>query len=86
MIEEVARANKNTVVVLLAGCVVECDWADSVKAILYMGLPGQAGGEAIANLLYGKANPCGKLAETWWNSYEDVPSSRHLWKNKGCSL
>ena len=82
MIEEVARANKNTVVVLLAGCVVECDWADSVKAILYMGLPGQAGGEAIANLLYGKANPCGKLAETWWNSYEDVPSSDIYGKTK----
>lgn len=82
MIEEVARANKNTVVVLLAGCVVECDWADSVKAILYMGLPGQAGGEAIANLLYGEANPCGKLAETWWSSYEDVPSSEIYGKTK----
>lgn len=82
MIEEVARANKNTIVVLLAGCVVECDWADSVKAILYMGLPGQAGGEAIANLLYGEANPCGKLAETWWSSYEDVPSSEIYGKTK----
>lgn len=82
MIEEVARANKNTVVVLLAGCVVECDWADSVKAILYMGLPGQAGGEAIAKLLYGEANPCGKLAETWWSSYEDVPSSEIYGKTK----
>lgn len=82
MIEEVARANKNTVVVLLAGCVVECGWADSVKAILYMGLPGQAGGEAIANLLYGEANPCGKLAETWWSSYEDVPSSEIYGKTK----
>ena len=82
MIEEVARANKNTIVVLLAGCVVECDWADSVKAILYMGLPGQAGGEAIAKLLYGEANPCGKLAETWWSSYEDVPSSEIYGKTK----
>lgn len=82
MIEEVARTNKNTVVVLLSGCVVECNWADSVKAILYMGLPGQAGGEAIANLLYGKVNPCGKLAETWWSSYEDVPSSKIYGKTK----
>ena len=75
MIEAVAKANENTVVVLFSGSVVECDWADSVKAILYMGLPGQAGGEAVANLLYGKVNPCGKLAETWWKHYEDVPSS-----------
>ena len=75
MIEAVAKANENTVVVLFSGSVVECDWADSVKAILYMGLPGQAGGEAVVNLLCGKANPCGKLAETWWKHYEDVPSS-----------
>lgn len=82
MIEEVSHANKNTIVVLLSGCVVECDWADSVKAILYMGLPGQAGGEAVVNLLYGKVNPCGKLAETWWNTYEDVPSSEIYGKTK----
>ncbi len=75
MIEAVASANPCTVVVLLSGSAVECPWADGVKAILYMGLPGQAGGEAIANLLYGRANPSGKLAESWPLHYEDVPSA-----------
>lgn len=75
MIEAVAEANPNTVVVLLCGCVVECPWADRVKAILYMGLPGQAGGEAAARLLYGEANPCGKLTESWPFTYSDCPSS-----------
>ena len=75
MIEAVAQANSNTVVVLLCGCAVECPWADKVKAILYMGLPGQAGGEAAANLLYGRVNPSGKLAESWPYRYTDVPSS-----------
>ena len=75
MIEVAAQANPNTVVVLLCGSVVECPWAEKVKAILYMGLPGQAGGEAIADLLYGRANPGGKLAESWPYRYEDVPSS-----------
>ena len=75
MIETAAQANPNIVVVLLCGSVVECPWADKVKAILYMGLPGQAGGEAIADLLYGRANPGGKLAESWPYRYEDVPSS-----------
>lgn len=75
MIETAAQANPNTVVVLLCGSVVECPWADKVKVILYMGLPGQAGGEAIADLLYGRANPGGKLAESWPYRYEDVPSS-----------
>lgn len=75
MIEVAAHANPNIVVVLLCGSVVECPWADKVKAILYMGLPGQAGGEAIADLLYGRANPGGKLAESWPYRYEDVPSA-----------
>ena len=75
MIEAVARANPNTVVVLLCGSVVECPWEDQVKAILYMGLPGQAGGEAVADLLYGRVNPSGKLAESWPMAYGDVPSS-----------
>ena len=72
LVEAVAKANPNTVVVLLGGSAMELPWADQVKAILYMGLPGQAGGEAAANLLTGKANPCGKLTETWPCSYEDV--------------
>ena len=74
MIEAVAEANPNTVVVLLGGSAMELPWADKVKAIVYMGLPGQAGGQAAANLLTGKANPCGKLTETWPVCYSDVIS------------
>ena len=75
MIEAVVSANPNTVVVLLCGSPVECPWADEVKAVLYMGLPGQAGGEAAAELLYGRISPGGKLTESWPYTYEDVPSS-----------
>lgn len=75
MIEAVAGANPNTVVVLMCGCAVECPWADRVKAILYMGLCGEAGGAAIANLLYGRVNPSGRLAESWPYAYADVPSA-----------
>ena len=75
MIETVVSANPNTVVVLLCGSAVECPWADRVKGILYMGLPGQAGGEAVADLLYGRSNPSGKLAESWPMAYGDIPSS-----------
>ncbi len=72
MIEAVAAASPNTVVVLLGGSPMELPWCDKVKAILYMGLPGQAGGEACANLLTGKAIPGGKLTESWPMVYKDT--------------
>lgn len=75
LIEAVATANPNTVVVLLCGSAVELPWADKVKGILYMGLPGEAGGDAICDLLFGNAVPCGKLAESWPLRYEDCVSS-----------
>lgn len=74
LVEAVAKANPNTVVVLLGGSAMELPWADKVKAVLYMGLPGQAGGQAVTNLLTGKVNPCGKLTETWPITYDDVIS------------
>lgn len=74
MIEAVAEANPNTVVVLFCGSVVEMPWLPKVKAVLYMGLPGQAGGEAATELLTGKVCPSGKLAETWPIRLDDVPS------------
>lgn len=77
MIETVAAANPNTVVVLLCGCAVECPWAEKVKAILYMGLSGQACGEAAAALLYGRANPSGKLAESWPAHYADCVTAAY---------
>ena len=61
----------------MSGSVVEIPWFDKVKAVLYMALPGQAGGEAIVNLLYGKAIPSGKLAETWPIVYEDCVSASY---------
>ncbi|MCQ2433106.1 MAG: glycoside hydrolase family 3 C-terminal domain-containing protein, partial [Clostridia bacterium] len=74
LVEAVAEANPDTVVVLLGGSAMELPWADKGKAILYMGLAGQAGGEAAANLLTGRANPSGKLTESWPYSYQDVIS------------
>lgn len=75
LVEAVTAANPNTVVVLLGGSAMELPWADKVRAILYMGLPGQAGGQAAANLLTGRENPSGRLTETWPLAYEDVISA-----------
>lgn len=75
VISEITKVNPNVIVVLCCGSPVETPWADQVKSILYMGLAGQAGASALVNLLTGKANPCGKLAETWPMAYDDCPSA-----------
>ena len=75
LVDAVTAANPNTVVVLFGGAPVEMPWLPRVKAVLNMYLPGQAGGLAAADLLFGAANPCGKLAESYPLAYEDVPSA-----------
>lgn len=74
LIAAVAAANPNTVVVLHGGAPVELPWIDDVKAVLCMYLGGEQAGAASVNLLYGKANPSGKLAETWPLKLADNPS------------
>jgi len=74
LIEEVAQVNKNTVVVLSNGSPIEMPWIDKVAGVLEGYLGGQASGGAVADLLFGVANPCGKLAETFPKRLEDNPS------------
>lgn len=74
LIARVAAVQPNTVVVLHNGSPVEMPWAEDVKGILEMYLGGQAVGEAAAALLFGEANPCGKLAESFPLRLEDNPS------------
>lgn len=73
MIEAAIRGNENTVVILMGGSPMLLPWFDRVKAILYMGLCGQSGGEAVKALLSGEVNPSGKLTETWPLSETDLP-------------
>lgn len=73
LIAAVAAAQPNTVVVLHNGSPVECPWAEDVAAILEMYLGGQGVGEACDALLWGEANPCGRLAETFPMRLEDTP-------------
>lgn len=65
LIKRVAAVNPNTVVVLSAGAPVTMPWLGQVGAVLHSYLGGQAGAGAIVDLLFGKLNPSGKLAETY---------------------
>ena len=73
LIARIAAVQKNTVVVLHAGTPVECPWARDVSAVLCMYLAGEGVGEATDALLWGDANPSGRLPETWPLRLEDTP-------------
>ncbi len=75
LVEAVSRVNDNVIVVLEGGSPVEMPWADDVKAILNAYLGGQSVAPAIVDVLTGKANPCGKLAETYPFCLKDTPTS-----------
>ena len=75
LIKAVAAVQPNTVVVLNNGApVAMSDWINDVAAVLEGWMMGQAGGVAIADVLFGKVNPCGKLAETFPLKLVDTPA------------
>jgi beta-glucosidase len=74
LIEAVADVQPNVVVVLSNGAPVEMPWIDKVKGLLEGYLGGQALGGAIADLMFGEANPSGKLAETFPKELRHNPS------------
>lgn len=73
LIAAVAAANPRTVVVLETGGAVMMPWIDRVGAVLEAWYPGTAGGVAIANLLFGRANPSGALPITFPRSLDQLP-------------
>jgi beta-glucosidase len=74
LISEVAAVQPDTVVVLHNGSPVEMPWIDDVKGVLESYLGGEAVGTAQINILFGKTNPSGKLAETFPLKLSDTPS------------
>lgn len=74
LIEEIYKVQKNIVVVLHNGSPVLMPWLGKAGAVLEMYLAGQASGAAAIDLLFGRANPSGKLAETFPLRLEDNPS------------
>lgn len=80
LINELVKQDKEIILVLFGGSVIRLPFYDNVKAILDMFLPGQNGGQATYELLYGVVNPSGRLSETWPNTYEDVPFGKSFGK------
>jgi len=73
LLEEILKVNENITVVLSGGSPVIMPWISKVKAIINGYLGGQASGKALAEIISGKINPSGKLAETYPLCESDVP-------------
>ena len=75
LVKDIKELGKEIVVVLSCGSAIEIPFVNDVNAILHGYLNGQAGAEAMLNILEGKVNPSGKLSETYPIKLEDVASS-----------
>jgi len=74
LISSIGEVQENTVVVLTNGSAVAMPWIDQVKGVVESWLVGQAGAGGVADVLFGKVNPSGKLAETFPMHLEDTPA------------
>ena len=75
LLEGMAGVNSNIIGILSAGSSIEMPWEVNVKALLHCYLTGQAGAGAMIDLLLGRINPSGKLAETYPMTLEDTPAN-----------
>jgi len=78
----------NTIVIFNT-CVVDASFLEripGIKSAVLLGLAGNECGNALADILSGKSNPCGKLTDTWTRHYEDNPASASFGRNDGNSL
>ncbi|MDX6501526.1 MAG: beta-glucosidase [Blastocatellia bacterium] len=75
LIQEIAAVNKNTIVALTSGGNVSMNgWIEQVPALIEMWYPGQEGGRALAEVLFGEVNPSGRLPVTFERRWEDNPA------------
>jgi len=78
LIEEVSKVNSNVIVVLSNGAPVVMPWKSKVKAIVECYLLGQAGAQALLDILFGVVSPSGKLTESFPLDIADVPSHKYF--------
>lgn len=76
LVHSLAALSDHVAVLVNSGGEIDLPWLDEVEALVFDWYPGQAGGEAIADIIYGKISPSGRLPFTFWGSLEKNPSHR----------
>lgn len=85
LVEGVCKYFSKVIVVLNTNGLIDLSWIskyESIKSVLFLGIPGEQGAVALSELLIGKASPCGKLAVTIAKAYEDYPAAEYFTWNK----
>jgi beta-glucosidase len=84
LIEKIVEANPKTIVTVTAGGAVDASkWIDKVAALLHNWYPGEEGGTALAEVLFGDVNPSGRLPISWERSLADNPSYAYYYPTPG---
>src|SRR5262249_38426380 len=84
LIREISTANHNTIVVATSGGSFDTnDWLDRVRALVQAWYPGQEGGTALAEILFGDVNPSGRLPVTFERRAEDNPAYDNYYPEPG---
>ncbi|KAM0425876.1 hypothetical protein ACHAPT_008814 [Fusarium lateritium] len=82
LISEVLRANPNTIIVTQAGCPITMPWIKEASTLVHAWYGGQETGNGIADVLFGKANPSGRLSVTFPKRLEDTPAFLNFGKGQ----
>ena len=80
LLNEIAKLNKRVIFIAYGGSPFEIPCFDDIDGLLYMCLPGECGGEALYQLLFGITSPSGHLGQSWPKSYSDIPFSNEFIK------
>jgi len=84
LIQKIAAVNPNTIVTITSGGSVDASrWVDKVSALLQNWYPGQEGGTALAEVLFGDVNPSGRLPISWEKNLTDNPSYAYYYPTPG---
>ena len=78
LVKSLQNTGKKVIALLSCGGAIDTSWDSGVNALLYLGLSGEGSARAAADIVCGKVNPSGRLAETFFNSPQELPSVKYF--------